>query len=128
MATPHTMSGQEPHTNLPVSTPWLGATYKSASQYTMANFVRGSTGKFRRTEPTATRDPFVSFVPPVPVAPSAPADWTSVVGKPEIIMMVLLGGLALATLAWGAPNFNDPHAPRHWREPATPAKPNIPRW
>jgi hypothetical protein len=34
----------------------------------------------------------------------------------------------LAAFAWGAPNFNDPKAPRHWREPATAAKPNIPKW
>ena len=35
---------------------------------------------------------------------------------------------ALHVLAYGAANFNEPNAPRHWREPATPAKPHVPRW
>jgi hypothetical protein len=34
----------------------------------------------------------------------------------------------LHVLAYGAANFNEPNAPRHWREPATSAKPNVPRW
>jgi hypothetical protein len=41
--------------------------------------------------------------------------------------MVLISA-AVAALAFAAPAFNDPDAPRHWREPATAASPNIPRW